>query len=96
MPKVEIYHGIAPVSEKGFECFGRTDCVTDLNQPRDLPVHSSVHPVQAVAKSRLIYHYREECVEVTEKSTLQKSLIGCPRVKCMQVLPELLPALTHG
>lgn len=46
MPKAEICHGIAPVTEKGFECFGRIDCVTDLNQPRDVPPpHRSVHGI---------------------------------------------------
>lgn len=39
MPKPEIYRGIAPATEKGFESFGRTDCVTDLNQPRDASLH---------------------------------------------------------
>lgn len=39
MPKAEISHGIAPVTEKGFESFGRTDCVTDLNQPGDVSLH---------------------------------------------------------
>lgn len=46
MPKAEICHGIAPVTEKDFECFGRIDCVTDLNQPRDVPPpHRSVHGI---------------------------------------------------
>lgn len=51
MPKTEIYHGISPVTEKILECFGRTDCVTDLSQPGDPSQHRSVCSVQGVAKS---------------------------------------------
>lgn len=42
MPKAEIRHGVAPITEKVFECFGRTDGKTDLNQPRDVALHRSV------------------------------------------------------
>lgn len=51
MPKAEICHGVAPITEKVFECFGRTDGKTDLNQPRDVALHRSVLALWVIAKS---------------------------------------------
>lgn len=51
MPKAEIRHGVAPITEKVFECFGRTDGKSDLNQPRDVPLHRSVLALWVIAKS---------------------------------------------
>ena len=97
MPKDEIWHGIAPVTEKGFGCFHRTDCVTDLNQCRDLSLQTSVHSVPAVAVGACLASHREESVEVTQKRALQSSLVGCPQIKHVWALSRTATCFTiHG
>lgn len=85
--KTEIYYGIAPATEKDFKCFGRTDCVTDLSQPRDPSLHRNVCSVQAVAKSgttersALELHWRRSC---------RNTWLGVHRWNALKCYPELL------
>lgn len=88
MPKAEICHGIAPVTEKGFECFGRIDCMTDLNQPRDVPSpHRSVHGIQVLEHTMSMS--TSTSMSMSTSTSMSMSFQGLQTTKALQSISTI-------